>query len=187
MIQGIIHPQDPTVTTMKSRRPLRWPGSSSGSSSVSSASARVSAARSLGSMSRSSSVLHSIGLGSVVLGSVLRSEDVRVRPSARDRLMDVRHRYLPSAGQPAIWTHESKPSLFRILRTWLSAVRSDMNRRTPICYRTTVPRLSSWVQALGEPLGEFLLVVAARERLVGYGHLEKVAQRRPPLVGLGLQ
>jgi hypothetical protein len=40
---------------------------------------------------------------------------------------------------------------------------------------------------LSEPLGEFLLVVAARERLVGHGHLEKVAQWRPPLADLELQ
>ena len=33
--------------------------------------------------------------------------------------------------QPAIWARELKPSLFRMLRTWLSTVRSEMNSRAP--------------------------------------------------------
>src|SRR5215831_12228344 len=37
-----------------------------------------------------------------------------------------------AAIQPAIWARELKPSLFRMLRTWLSTVRSEMNRRPPI-------------------------------------------------------
>src|SRR5215469_5424866 len=32
----------------------------------------------------------------------------------------------------AIWARELNPSLFRMLRTWLSTVRSEMNRRAPI-------------------------------------------------------
>src|ERR1700693_1156161 len=32
----------------------------------------------------------------------------------------------------AIWTRESNPSLFRMLRTWLSTVRSEINRRVTI-------------------------------------------------------
>src|SRR5262249_14779681 len=39
----------------------------------------------------------------------------------------------PDAIQPAIWARELKPSLLRMLRTWLSTVRSEMNRRAPIC------------------------------------------------------
>src|SRR5690348_3390061 len=35
--------------------------------------------------------------------------------------------------QAAIWARELKPSLLRMLRTWLSTVRSEMNRRAPIC------------------------------------------------------
>jgi hypothetical protein len=35
--------------------------------------------------------------------------------------------------QAAIWAWELKPSLFRMLRTWLSTVRSEMNSRVPIC------------------------------------------------------
>ena len=37
------------------------------------------------------------------------------------------------ATHPAIWARELKPSLFRMLRTWESTVRSEMNRRAPIC------------------------------------------------------
>src|SRR6195256_477010 len=35
--------------------------------------------------------------------------------------------------QPPIWVRELNPSLFRMLRTWLSTVRSDMNSLAPIC------------------------------------------------------
>ena len=35
--------------------------------------------------------------------------------------------------QAAIWARELKPSLFKMLRTWLSTVLSEMNRRVPIC------------------------------------------------------
>src|SRR5215472_6724888 len=35
--------------------------------------------------------------------------------------------------QAAIWARELAPSLLRMLRTWLSTVRSEMNRRVPIC------------------------------------------------------
>src|SRR5205807_7400603 len=35
--------------------------------------------------------------------------------------------------QTAIWARELTPSLLRILRTWLSTVRSEMNKLTPIC------------------------------------------------------
>src|SRR6266516_4133630 len=38
--------------------------------------------------------------------------------------------------QPAIWAREVKPSLFMMLRTWLSTVRSEMNRRAPRPYRS---------------------------------------------------
>ena len=34
--------------------------------------------------------------------------------------------------QAAIWARELNPSLFRMLRTWLSTVCSEMNRRAPI-------------------------------------------------------
>src|SRR5439155_10367732 len=43
-----------------------------------------------------------------------------------------RHR-LAAATQPAICARELNPSLFRMLRTWLSTVRSEMKRRAPIC------------------------------------------------------
>src|SRR6266852_8168119 len=40
---------------------------------------------------------------------------------------------LPDAAtQLAIWARELKPSLFRMVRTWLSTVRSEMKRRAPI-------------------------------------------------------
>ena len=35
--------------------------------------------------------------------------------------------------QAATWARELNPSLFMMLRTWLSTVRSDMNKRAPIC------------------------------------------------------
>lgn len=37
------------------------------------------------------------------------------------------------ATQAAICAREPTPSLFMMLRTWLSTVRSEMNRRAPIC------------------------------------------------------
>ncbi len=35
--------------------------------------------------------------------------------------------------QLAIWARESNPSLFKMLRTWVATVRSEMKRRVPIC------------------------------------------------------
>ena len=35
--------------------------------------------------------------------------------------------------QLATWARESNPSLFKMLRTWVATVRSEMNRRVPIC------------------------------------------------------
>src|SRR5919108_4993373 len=47
--------------------------------------------------------------------------------------------------QPAIWARELNPSLFRMLRTWLSTVRSEMKRRAPICLllRPSATRLAT--------------------------------------------
>jgi hypothetical protein len=57
----------------------------------------------------------------------LKRAHPRLRPLDRNRP------YCPDdATQPAICALELNPSLFRMLRTWLSTVRSDMNRLVPI-------------------------------------------------------
>ena len=40
---------------------------------------------------------------------------------------------IDDAIQPAICARVLTPSLLRMLRTWLSTVRSEMKRRAPIC------------------------------------------------------
>ena len=56
--------------------------------------------------------------------------------------------------QPAIWARELNPSLFSMLRTWLSTVRSEMNRRAPICLllRPSATRRAT------EPVGQAMVV-----------------------------
>jgi hypothetical protein len=44
--------------------------------------------------------------------------------------------------QAAICARELKPSLFRMLRTWLSTVRPEMNRRAPIWLLVKPPAIT---------------------------------------------
>src|SRR2546429_6815265 len=57
------------------------------------------------------------------------------RPSRRceRKRANLVQRRLVDATHPAICARELNPSLFRMLRTWLSTVRSEMKRRAPIC------------------------------------------------------
>jgi hypothetical protein len=66
-------------------------------------------------------------LDAAAVGVALLAARLAARPRKRPAL------YGPGADiQAAIWARELKPSLFRMLRTWLSTVRSEMNRRLPI-------------------------------------------------------
>ena len=63
-------------------------------------------------------------------------EKISVRLQTREALRNwwlLGHvRQFPDATHPAICAREVKPKVFRTVPTWLSTVRSEMNRRAPI-------------------------------------------------------
>jgi len=59
---------------------------------------------------------------------------MRTKRSSADYSLHNSLRYrFDDAIQPAIWVREVNPSLFSMLRIWPSTVRSDTQRRAPIC------------------------------------------------------
>src|SRR5437660_6087968 len=85
-----------------------------------------------------------------------------------NRIVRCRAEHYRLATQPAIWARELKPSLFRMLRTWLSTVRSEMNRRAPICLLLRPSAISRATSASRRPSPPRALSLEAPEALAAW-------------------